>query len=60
MKREELLPYGLKTDLISFRLVCPCCGRSGGIGATGRNIGSGEIVSEDEARQVAVEKWNEL
>lgn len=58
--REEWKPYRLATGLYSFQAVCTNCGKSGGKGITGKNIGNGETITEEAARQIAVKKWNEM
>lgn len=50
--------YGIPDDHIYFYVKCRKCGAKGGIGTVGYNGLTKESLTEEQAKEIAIEKWN--
>ena len=56
--KRETTVYGLRVSpFTEYRVKCGGCGAAAGCGESGLTA-MGRTVTEEEARQIAVDKWN--
>ena len=56
---EKISERVFKTDVVYYRVKCLRCGAEGGPGAVGHNALTDTTTTDERAKNIAIDKWNQ-